>query len=87
MLTYDRLQDLLSYHDSREYSGRGMMGRQCLSVVTEDGMSPFVLLSQIITGCNDVEEASHLVRYAKTDNMGLDTVIYWPSIKASATAA
>lgn len=82
MLTHERLKELTG---GKLYSGRGMMGRQCWSVTTEDGQTPFKLLSDIILDCDDVNEASELLRRAHTDDMGRETIIYWPSIKAPET--
>lgn len=81
MLTYERLEYLLECHDVRSYSGRGMNGRKCLAVTTTDGQSVLHLLSQIVSGCEDVEEAEELLRSARTDAMGTETVVYWPRVR------
>ena len=80
-MNYERLEDLLSAHGARPYSGRGMSGRKCLSVQTEDGYPLMKLLSDIITGCEDVYEAAELLRKVRTDDMGRETVLYWPSVR------
>lgn len=86
-LTHDRLEELLGHHDPQPYNGRGMYGRECPSVMTEEGQSVLSLLADIITGCEDEQEAAELLRAAKTDGMGRGQVIYWPSVKAPAAAA
>lgn len=65
-------------YEPRAYSGRGMYGRQCISVTT--GERVHSVLADIIACCEDVDAASDMIRGASTDNMGLDHVIYWPSV-------
>jgi hypothetical protein len=81
VITYERLEDITQCYDVREYSGRGMMGRTCLGVVTEGGQTPLNLLAEIIMECEEIEEAAYLLRHARTDSMGTETIIYWPSIR------
>ena len=78
-LTFERLQYLLEDFNPSSYSGRGMYGRQCLSITTD--RDSFSILAKIMRDCEDVEEASALLAKAKTDSMGRGTVIYWPSIE------
>lgn len=70
----------------REYSGRAMYGAQCLAVV---GGSLLEIMAAIVEGClyeaadmapddrTDIEDA---MRQMRTDAMGHDTVVYWPSV-------
>ena len=82
-LTYERLHYLTEFRDPQPYSGRGMYGRQCLSVVMQ-GETPFALLAEIVEGCDDVTEAGELLRTARVDDMGLGHVVYWPGIRVPA---
>jgi hypothetical protein len=57
------------YSVYKEYSGRFMFGDRCLGIVGPDP-------SKI------VERARRRgFKKAKTDNMGLDYIVYWPHIK------
>lgn len=51
------------------YSGRGMFGDTCIGIVTS---SPAELIEAA---------ANRGVRGAKTDGMGLETIVYWPSVQ------
>jgi hypothetical protein len=62
----------------RAYSGRMMFGKQCASVIVED---IFAALADIAVCCQDVDVVSDILRTAKTDSMGRDSVIYWPYVK------
>jgi hypothetical protein len=79
--------------DFRAYSGRGMYGRQCISVTTN--RQDFITLISTVVGelmelCTDPanvdqvetykDEACALVSY-ESDSMGLDTVYYWPDFE------
>ncbi len=49
----------------RQYSGRCMFGKTCIGFVTSD---PHSLIAEVgVTG-------------ARTDSMGRETIVYWPSI-------
>ncbi len=48
-----------------KYSGRGMYGRTCVGIVTD---SP----EDVIADAG--------IRGAHTDDMGLSTIVYWPSL-------
>jgi hypothetical protein len=52
-----------------DYSGRGMFGAQCVGIVTSEPMTVIK------------EAAARGIRGAKTDDMGLQTIIYWPHIQ------
>ena len=68
--------------DYRQYSGRGMYGAQCFAI---EGDNVMEVLSWLIAGCDDTEQAALLVRDAKTDSMGHGTVVYWPNIPYEVT--
>ena len=64
-------------YDYRSYSGRGMFGSSCPGIVDDD---PAVVLVDMCTSTNK-EKAVWLKTHYRTDNMGLQMVIYWPDIK------
>lgn len=51
------------------YSGRGMYGAECVGITCDD---PDYCIE---------EAASRGIRNAKTDNMGRQYIVYWPSIR------
>ena len=51
------------------YSGRGMYGRECFGIVCTDTST-----------CIEAA-AVHGITGAKTDNMGLQYIVYWPQHK------
>jgi hypothetical protein len=81
MITYERLEELLEFFDAKNYSGRGMHGRQCLSVTTEGGQLAFQLMEDIVTECADSGEVAEMYDGVRTDDMGLSVVLYWPNVK------
>lgn len=66
------------------YSGRGMYGRTCVGVVTEDNAISLTLalFRFLVENEMDMYEAEELLQCAKTDNMGYDTIVYFPRIKS-----
>lgn len=71
-----------SGYSPRSYSGRGMYGKECVGIVTEQRLTS--ALAELILGCEDLDQAAELVERVATDNMGRDSIIlYWPHIKWS----
>ena len=70
--------------DSRSYSGRCMYGEKCLAFV---GDSVTEIIASLMEGCDDGEdsprlmELPRLLRDSRTDNMGLDMVLYFPRVR------
>lgn len=65
-----------------KYSGRGMFGRYCAGIVTDRGMIEVILeLADYLHKCgvDNVKEELGRVCY---DNLGLDMVVYFPSISS-----
>lgn len=77
-----------------DYSGRGMMGDQCFGIVI-DSQKWFPLAQFVLSlalehdpdrggeGKYTAEDAIELMTSGpgyKTDNMGYDTIVYWPSV-------
>lgn len=82
-LTHERLAEILNPMDAEPYSGRGMYGRQCLSVQTQDGQSLLDLIADVVECCDDEQEAAKLLRRAETDDMGRGSILYWPRVVMS----
>jgi len=67
-------------YECRNYSGRGMCGKYCLGVVVKN-MGEFI--GNIFYEIADLdwaycEEMGDLFGSMRTDNMGLDTILYFP---------
>lgn len=64
-----------------DYSGRGMYGDTCIGVTFDqyggNEMELGVLLGQKL----DADDAYALARNARSDSMGLGTIIYFPNFK------
>lgn len=58
-----------------DYSGRGMFGASCYGIVTDDA-----------TNCIEIA-AEHGIKGARTDGMGLKTIVYWTHIHEDARDA
>ena len=65
----DILEQIADEHDCSfrdSYSGRGMMGRTCLGIVTNHPIGI-------------IEDAAQMgITGAKMDSMGMQSIIYWP---------
>lgn len=82
----DWLRELIESagYDVREYSGRGMYGRQCIGLVTDD---PWLsVLADLVAHCEDVDDAASIIRKCRRDDMGRGTVLYWPSAEIESAA-
>lgn len=68
----------------RSYSGRGMSGEACVGVVTGDPINLILDIWKYMIGATEDEE-THLMMIkmldgARTDNMGMRTIVYWPRL-------
>lgn len=66
-----------------DYSGRFMYGAKCIGVVhPEDINMPDDLLDWMFdTGYElEQEDYSEITEYCTKDDMGLDTITYWPNL-------
>jgi hypothetical protein len=65
---------------ARSYSGRGMMGRECLAF-TPTSMGEFLgdIVSYVYEG--NVKTISEALRCIRVDNLGRDLVVYFPGIE------
>ena len=52
-----------------DYSGRGMYGQTCIGITCADPQ-----------GCIE-EAAARGLRGSRTDNMGKEYIVYWPSVR------
>lgn len=85
-----RIQELLEEagYECRSYSGRGMMGKECVAVCTDkDLMNVFGDILNAITNSeydavDNALEAEDAIRIAQTDQFGkLGIVLYFPGIE------
>lgn len=71
-------------HDYRgDYSGRFMYGRTCVGVVTDENVIALTvaLFRHLIDEGMDADIVEDLLKDARTDNMGLSMIVYWPNIQ------
>lgn len=61
----------------REYSGRGMYGATCLGISVNGNASTtmFMLAVREVLG---LEDTVYLANAMRSDNMGYDTIVYFP---------
>lgn len=64
------------------YSGRCMFGRKCLGVVVKQGYSfmDFIINLTRYMDSYDVDDIDFKLEGATYDNLGLNTVVYFPNI-------
>ena len=65
------------------YSGRGMFGKKCLGVVVRSGDSFMAFLIALTKYLDEqgIEDTALTLEGVSYDELGLDTVIYFPNIK------
>lgn len=70
------------YEIYENYSGRGMFGRKCLGVVVKQGYSfmDFLMKLTKYMDDNNVDDVDFKLEGTTYDNLGLDTVVYFPNI-------
>lgn len=73
------------YELYENYSGRGMFGRSCLGVVVKQGYSfmEFIINLTRYMDDNDVDDVDFKLEGVTYDNLGLDTIVYFPNIGGS----
>lgn len=68
----------------RSYSGRGMYGRKCLGIDTDDVMGTIADLIEAAVDFHNRPVAYNMLaealRSSRQDSMGLGVIIYFPSI-------
>lgn len=86
MTVEEAVRNYVSEHEEYEiyenYSGRNMFGRKCLGVVVKQGYSFMEFLMNLTRYMdnNEVEDTDFKLEGATYDNLGLDTVVYFPNI-------
>lgn len=72
----------------QSYSGRGMFGAHCLGIVCDSHAQLMFKLGLALGQAMQRDESAELESLAdamaygaRTDNMGYQTVVYWPNIK------
>lgn len=80
--TKSRLQAILesTVDGVRSYSGRGMYGRSCLGVDTDDLGDLFAAVLEEVEGEEDTQDVQLAFKSMCTDAMGLGTIVYFPAI-------
>ena len=68
------------YSFEENYSGRYMFGRTCIGV-TGDGDLKTDLFEFLVSEGLSTSRARQIVNSAKTDSMGLEMILYFPTIK------
>lgn len=61
--------------ETRSYSGRGMYGKSCIGVETDDIFELGFQIGSALSG----EDIGHIPP-CKTDSMGRDSIVYWPDL-------
>lgn len=72
-------------YEPYSYSGRGMYGKKCLAVNISHSVwklcMNFNSALDSFCECNEIEDIRFHMRDASVDSMGMDFVVYWPSVK------
>lgn len=79
--TFQQILEAAGYV-TRSYSGRGMDGKECLSVtLAGDGMMGrfFADVLEVIDA-EEMDPAAHAFRRMRTDSLGKGTVVYFPGV-------
>lgn len=67
-----------------EYSGRGMLGRRCVGVASDDGLPALVVFVAAVTRESDVserlDEFVDALEHVRSDQLGMGMVYYWPTV-------
>jgi hypothetical protein len=91
-MTSERFLELVEETEftARSYSGRAMYGARCIAVEigrdeTSEAFVAAMCMAVVETAEEDMmtSELEHLYRFmqnTRQDNMGLDTIIYWPHV-------
>lgn len=78
------LEDLPHEVEVQSYSGRGMMGKQCLAVVLNRPLNLLPWLMEVAAHDLDDDQRDKLfrdLRWPEVDSMGFDKVVYWPRVE------
>ena len=89
MTVEEAIKNFISENEQYElyenYSGRCMFGRTCLGVIVQwnDSFIDFIIKLTKYLDDNDVDDIDFKLEGATYDNLGLDTVVYFPNIGGS----
>ena len=86
---------------AQSYSGRAMYGRQCVGVTVSDAEERTLAVRLLRSGIDDsvvgdsdevtvhdvLDAIENLMDDARSDSMGHDIIVYWPSLAWDAAAA
>jgi len=67
----------------RDYSGRGMYGKECLAIDCEVSLAHAVSMTQFVIGnlgSSHLRELMDALENTCTDSLGMGTITYWPSV-------
>jgi len=89
--TFNKFVEIVKLHtdfEVRQYSGRGMYGKQCLGIVVPGNayqaagacMTLACTIIEASEGTGPALEILEHLQHAQMDNMGYDTVIYFPDV-------
>lgn len=80
--TFQQILEAAGYV-TRSYSGRGMSGRECLSVTLpgDEMMGRFFADVLEAIDAEETDPAAHAFRRMRTDSLGKGTVAYFPGEK------
>ena len=92
LVAWLRSEELDEGYRPQSYSGRFMYGRRCVGVVVPRGgmlrVGSDLVMAAVLTDDVQADDAvgiaeavSALMRDARTDSMGLDTIVYWPDME------
>lgn len=70
----------LGGHVNPHYSGRGMYGETCPAIIIPSEASSLMLLGAYLADLVGMDDGGDMIRRARTDSMGLDTVVYFPGV-------
>ena len=76
--------DTGDYEFRGDYSGRYMYGRSCVGIVCDNPITATVELFAYILNEDedtDIDELASILGDARSDNMGLSMIVYFPQIK------
>lgn len=70
-----------SYYEN--YSGRGMFGRKCSGIVVKQGYSYMQMIIELtkFLDDHDFDDADFELENPAIDDLGLDTIVYFPNMK------
>ncbi len=88
-----RMEDSVGYDDAswrEDYSGRGMYGRECPGITTDNPMQVVMAFAATLAIMEAQEEYDTFPELenvtwdsfqVRTDSMGLSTIVYFPNMK------